>query len=349
VTAPARTQGQGAVEFYRQVLAKARTVAGVRSAALARDLPLSGIDPSMPIAIDGAAPPAEPGQAVTRLRAIGPEYFGTLEIPLLRGREFSDADTADAGAVAVVSQSLARRYWPNQDPIGKRIKPQIDGAPWYTVVGVAGDVHHQSPDVDAQPTAYYPFTQVPPSVAAITVGHHMTVALRADGPAEGIFAAMRAAVAEVDATVPVYALATMDSLAESASSLRRFSLLLMAAFAALAVALAAIGVYGLMACTVAQRVREIGIRMALGAQPHVVLRLILKQGAALALGGTVLGLAGAAALGQVMATLVYGISPRDFTVFALAPTVILVAAVAACYFPARRAAQVDPIIALRED
>jgi len=349
VTAPARPAGLGLVEFYQQVLQKVRAVPGIRAAALARDLPMSGIDPSMPIAIDGVAPPVAPGQAVTRFRAVGPAYFRTLEIPLLQGRELSDADSAGAPAVAVVSQSLARRYWPKENPIGKRIQPQIGGAPWYTVVGLVADVYHQSAEVNAQPTAYYPFTQVPPAVLAIALGDHMTVAFRAEGVPEGIFAGVRQAVAEVDKSVPVYALAAMESLVANANALRRFSLLLMATFAGLALALAGIGVYGVMACLVAQRVREIGIRIALGAQPLAVVGLILRQGAALAAGGIALGLLAAIALGQFMATLVFGISPRDLAVFAAAPAILGLAAAAACYFPARRASRVDPILALRHE
>ncbi len=345
LAAPARFSAEQIPLFYGQVLERVRVLPGVQSAVLARNLPMSGSDPSMPIEIEGTAPPRSQIPIVTRLRAIGPDYFGGLQTPLLGGREFTDHDTAAAPRVAIVSQSLAKLYWPNENAMGKRIKPAMPGGDWCAVVGVAADVHHWAADVDVEPTAYYPYTQIPAAHLSLLEGN-MSIAVRSHNSA-GLLHSIRGAVADVDKTVPVYQVKSMEEMVADSSSLRRFDMWLIGAFSGLALVLAAVGIYGVMAYSVSQRTREIGIRIALGARRENVLLLILAQGAKLALLGVAVGLIGALALAQVMASLVFGVSTRDLVTFSLTPWVVMATILVGCYIPARRAAKVDPMVALR--
>lgn len=348
VAAPAQYSGARIPLFYQQVIDRMKALPGVQSAVLARNLPMSGTDPSMAISIEGTPPPPSQMPIVTRLRAVGPEYFRGLQIPMLEGREFNDHDTSASLKVAVVSQSLAKLYWPGQEAIGKRLKPEMPGAEWCTVVGVAADVRHWTADVtDVEPTAYYAYTQLPESFLPLLEGS-MTIAVRAKN-SSSLLSSIQAAVGEVDKTVPVYQVQGMEQMVADAGSLRRFDMWLIGSFAGLALLLAAVGIYGVMAYSVSHRTREIGIRMALGAQQASVLRLIVGQGAKLALAGVILGLIGAFALTRLMASLLYGVSPRDWATFSVVPWIVLAMILAGCYVPARRAANVDPMKALREE
>ena len=342
---PARVLGDEIPIFYEHVLEKIKTLPGVQSAALSRDLPMSGTDPSMPITIEGGVTSLAPGQIVTRFRAVGPQYFRTLQTPVLDGREFSNRDTRTSLPVAIVSESLARLYWPNENAIGKRLQPRFPDAPWYTVVGVVGDVRHCGLDVVIEPTAYYNYAQIPASVMSM-VESYMTFAVRSSGASSGLLSAVRTAVSATDKTVPIYDVKKMDSMLSNASSLRRFDVALLGAFAGLALALAGIGVYGVMGYSVSQRTREIGIRMALGARRGDVLRLLVGQGAKLAVAGVVLGIISAASLGRVMSSLLYGVSPTDLLTFGVVAPIMLISVLLACYIPAARAAKIDPILAL---
>jgi putative ABC transport system permease protein len=347
IASPAQFSGACIPLFYQQVLERVRAIPGVQSAVLARNLPMSGTDPSMPIAIEGTPPPPSETPVVTRFRAIGPDYFSGLQTPLLSGREFNDHDTAASPRVAVVSESLAKLYWPKENALGKRLKPELTGGEWCTVVGVAADVRHWAADVDVEPTAYYPYTQVPEGFLPLLEGS-MSIAVRSQSPA-GLLASIRDAVGDVDKTVPLYGVKSMEEMVSESGSLRRFDMWLIGTFAALALALASIGIYGVMAYSVSQRTREIGIRIALGAQPQNVLGLIMGQGAKLALAGVIVGVAGAFALTQLMASLLFGVSPRDLGTFSLVPTLVLALILMGCYIPARRAARVEPVVALREE
>lgn len=331
-------------DFYRQVLERVRTLPGVQGSTLARDLPMSGTDPSMPITLDGATPKLAPGEVITRLRAVAPQYFHTLQVPILRGREFTDDETSTSEKVVVVSEVLARRYWPNEDPIGKRLKPEIPNASFYTVVGEAADVRHWGLDVELEPTAYYPYTQVPVSVLPL-LEKNMSIAVR--GNSAGIVPSVRAAVGEIDKTVPVFNVRTMDDLFADSGSERRFDMALLLSFAGLALVLSAIGVYGVIAYSVAQRTREIAIRMAVGAQRSDVLRMVLTQGAKLAFIGVVAGTIAALTLSKLMASLLYEVNPRDLLTFSTVPLILVLVILLACYIPARRAASVEPNSALR--
>ncbi|MGH9520997.1 MAG: ABC transporter permease [Terriglobales bacterium] len=334
------------IDFYNRVLERVKSLPDVEAAALARDLPMSGTDPSMPIAVLGGSQPAD--TAVARYRAIAPGYFRTMGIDLRRGRDISDADTAISPPVVIVSQSLAREYWPNQDPIGQRIQPKLPGAKPTMVIGIAADVRHWSRDTDIEPTAYYPFTQAPAPVRPLVL-RYMTIAVRSRLAPEALLPSVRAAVADVDKTTPIYNVTTMDSSVADSSSLRRFDMSLLATFAGLALALAAIGVYGVMAYSVSQRTREIGIRVALGASRGDILRLIVTHAGRLGAIGVAVGLLAAIALARVMATVVYGVSPRDLATFSIAAGFVMAVILLAGYLPARRATRVDPLVALRAE
>src|SRR6267142_2786850 len=336
VAAPAQFSGDRIPLFYQQVSDRLRALPGVQSAVLARNLPMSGADPSMAIEIEGTPPPPSQVPIVSRLRAIGPGYFSGLETSLLSGREFTEHDTAASPHVAVVSESLAKLYWPNENALGKRLKPAMPGGDWFVVAGVAADVHHWAADVDIDPTVYYPYHQMPPAFLPLLEGS-MSFAVRSQTSA-GLLSSIRAAVGDIDKTVLLYDVKGMEEMVEESGSLRRLDMWLIGAFAGLALALAAVGIYGVMAYSVSQRTREIGIRISLGAQERNVLLLILKQGAKLALVGVLVGLVGSFALAHVMASLVFGVSPRDLATFSVVPGLVLLLILAACYIPARRAA-----------
>ena len=347
VAAPSQFKGEQIPLFYQQVLERVRVLPGVQTAVLARNLPMSGTDPSMPIAIEGTPPPPSQVPVVTRFRAVGPDYFSGLQTSLLGGREFSEHDTAAAPKVAIVSESLAKLYWPKENALGKRLKPELTGGEWCTVVGVAADVRHWAADVDVEPTAYYPYAQVPEAFLPLLEGS-MTIAVRSRNAA-GLLSSIRSAVADVDKTVPIYDVKSMEAMVADSGSLRRFGMWLIGAFAALALTLAALGIYGVMAYSVSQRTREIGIRIALGAQRWNVLRLIMEQGAKLALVGVVVGLVGAVALTRVMTSLLFGVSATDLGTFSVVPVIVLVLILLGCYIPARRATKLDPVVALRDE
>jgi putative ABC transport system permease protein len=345
ISAPGTFKEQPFV-FYDQALERVRALPGVQSAALARDVPMSGSDPSMPIAVDGGAPQLTDGQVVTRYRVIGTEYFRSFETPLLRGREFTQEDTATSQPVAIISQSLAQRYWPNQVPLGKTLKPNIPDAPWYTVVGVVGDVRHQGLDADTEPTAYYPCTQLPKSIEPL-LGRYATFIVRSSESSASLLDSVRHAVAGIDSSVPIFAVKSMEEFLADAGSFRRLATSLIGLFAVLAVILAGIGLYGVMAYAVTQRTREIGIRMALGAKRGDVLRMIVVQGMRMGATGMASGIIGAVALSRLMASLVYQTSPTDIGTFVAVGVSLMIFVLLACYVPSLRATRVDPNVALR--
>ena len=346
IAAPAQFKGTQLSDFYGQIVEHVRAVPGVQRAAVARDLPLSGTDPSMPIQTEEKAPATIQGEIVTRYRAVGKDYFRTLEIPLLQGRGFDERDKASSPAVAAVSESLAREYWPGESPIGKRIKPRLPGSSWCTVVGVAADVRHHGADAGVEPTAYYPFTQVPASFLSL-VEANMSIAVRSGAAPSDLIRSIQAAVAKVDPNLPIYGVESMDAMVADSGSLRSFDLTLLIAFSALALSLAAGGVYAVMAYSVTQRTQEIGVRIALGAHSRDILRLVLRQGVRLAMAGSILGVIGAFFLRKIMANLLYGLSRNDPVILLTVPSVMIFVVLVACWIPARRATKIDPLVALR--
>ena len=346
IAAPSQLTGSRISDFYRDVAERVRAIPAVESAAVARDLPLSGTDPSMPVETDGKMPAPMPGEIVTRMRAVGDDYFRTLQIPLLQGRAFDKQDTATSLPVAIVSESLARKYWPGESAVGKRIKPRFSGSSWCVVVGEVADVRHWGASVAIEPTAYYPYTQIADTLRSL-VEANMAIAVRSRLPQSDLLHPITAAVAAINSEVPVYDVKTLESMVADSDSLRNFDLFLLGGFSLLALTLAAGGVYAVMAYLVSQRTREIGIRVALGARSRDVLHLILRQGAALAVIGSVIGVAGAFLLRRVLASFLYGLSANDPFILCVVPCVMVLVVLLACWGPALRATKVEPTVALR--
>jgi predicted permease len=329
--------------FYAELVRRLEALPGVQSAAVTNWIPLVRQGDSLGITIEGQPAPA-PGQnpsAVTRV--VSPHYFRTMGIQLTRGREFVEQDTADSPRVVVISETMARRFWPGEDPLGKRLTtggPAGAPIPWMEVVGVVKDVRQMELTADPKPQMYVPFTQ-----PVFFRPSHLVV--KTDVEPRTLATAVRKAVWEIDKDQPVSNVSTMEDVLSESIARQRFSMLLFGIFAALALILAAVGIYGVMSYSVAQRTREIGIRIALGAQRGDVLRLAVGGGLKLVLIGVVLGLAAAFALTRVMTSLLFGVSATDPATLVVISLVLISVAVLASYIPARRATKVDPMVALR--
>jgi len=327
------------VAFFRALLERVRALPGVEAAGGASSVPLSDTN-NWPVAIEGqpAAPVGQQPNVVGTI--IAGDYLRALRIPLRRGRAFTPADGPDASRVVLVSESMARRFWPGQDPIGKRLTTAAYPEKPLEVVGIVGDVKYNGLDSpDPAPAMYVSFVQIP------TFG--MDVAIRSRGA--GVAAAAVAAVQGLDPEQPVIQVSTMEQLLSSSIAPRRATMLLLAVFAGVALLLAAVGVYGVVAYAVRRRGREIGIRMALGAQVGDVLRMVMLQGMRPTLAGMTIGLVAALALGRVLSGFVYGVTTSDPPTIAVVALLLGIVALAACLVPARRATRVDPLRVLREE
>ena len=333
--------------FFDRVLEQVRQIPGVRSAAVASVLPFGGVGSMQSsFAADIEAHPVPPGGSVPMLvrTVVSDDYFRTMGIPLLRGRGFTLADRDSTPAVAVVDELTAKRLWPNADPLGQRFKP-VWVKPWVTVVGVVGTVKRDSLNSAGEVSVYLSTR----NTAGSWFPTQMTLVLRGDADAPALTSRLRAAVAFVDPTVPVKAVRPVADLVSESAARARFTMLLLATFAAVALALGAVGVYGVVAYTVARRTREIGVRMALGARAGDVLTMVLREGGTLTAAGVTLGIAGALAASRVLAGFLFGVTPTDLAVFVTVPALLGIVALGACVIPARRAARVDPVTALRSD
>jgi predicted permease len=334
---PKRQQSKA---LYRQVTERLAALPGVESAAVASNLPLTG-QWQIGFIIDGR-PGNEYYEADGAL--VSNDYFRAMGIRLIRGRPFTDDDREDAPPVVVINETMARSFWPGEDPIGQRVKWGGWGKDaWLTVVGVAADIKFSSLEAAPAPAIYMPIFQIPrarPGVVFIA---------RASAGAEGLIPAVRGEIRAADEELPVYDLRTMKQVVAESVSQRRFSMTLLAAFAAAALLLAAIGLYAVISFSVTERTHEIGIRMALGASRGQVLKLVMGEGLSLILTGTLAGIAGALALTRLMSSLLYGVSATDFVTFAATSLVLAGVALGACFVPARRATKVDPMVALRHE
>jgi putative ABC transport system permease protein len=326
--------------FYTALLDRLAVLPGVTTAALGDCPPLNGGCNGTIITFpDGPPIPPEAAPAIG-VHTVTPGWFATLRVPLKRGRLFTAADRLGAPKVILVSESAARRYWPNRDPIGTRAAIWQGGFhTGATVIGVVGDVRYNTIDSLPQPDAYLSYFQAPQP--------RMMIFLRTPGQPAALGAAARNAIHELAPAYPVYDLQPMTTRVAAASAQARFSALLLAVFAAVALALAALGIYWVIAFTVAQRTREIGVRMALGADRREVVRMILGEGFVLAGAGAVIGLAAALALTRVLRSLLYDVAPSDPLTYGIIVAVLGAAAVVAAWIPARRAARVDPVVALK--
>ncbi len=333
-------QPEQAVSFFDQLLARLNTLPGVTGSAAINAIPLGVVERTGDLEIEGK--PAPPGEAALSAawRFTSPGYFKTMDVPLLSGREFGSLDLADGQLVAIVDQSFAERSWPGESPLGKRLRLVGQGVPdsWRSVVGVAGNVKHDKLETPARETVYVPYPQFPQ--------WFMYLGVRTTGDAAAMAEPVRRAVREVDPDQAIFRVETMEQKLTTLLGWRRFYTLLLGAFAAVALTLAIVGVYSLMAYQAAQRTREIGIRMALGAQPGSVLKLVLRQGLALAGAGVAIGLAVALGSVRIVSSLLYGVSALNLPAFLLVALGILGLAMLASYLPARRATKVDPKVAL---
>ncbi|HXG65879.1 MAG TPA: FtsX-like permease family protein, partial [Blastocatellia bacterium] len=288
----------------------------------------------------------EPGQLPTAIvNLISPGYFRAMEIPLLAGRDFEGRDNRQAPRVAIVNKALADSIWPNEDAVGKRFQFGGRGAddPWLSVVGVVGDVHATGLQTAPGPQFYLSHAQSP---FAFPI---MSFVVRASGDPARLISAVRSEILAVDKDQPVFDIKTMNERLADSVATQRFQLILLGVFAGLALMLAAVGIYGVIAYSVAERTHEIGIRMALGAQPGNVLRMVLGQGLALALVGVGLGLGAAFALTRFMESLLFAVGAKDPLTFVAIPLLLAAVALLASYVPARRATKVDPMTALRHE
>ncbi len=330
-------------ELVQGILRSVAALPGVEKAAVASDIPLLR-NPIFIMRFEGR-PPVLPSTApLADYFAVTPSYFETMGMRIVRGRGISDRDTAGSREVVVVNQTLVDRYFPGQDPIGKRLEVAFDTPPdWREIVGVVADVHTQGLDQDTPVQVYAAFFQKP---IFIQLGTIAVLARTTEDPAL-LGGAMKSAILNIDRSQPVYAVQPMTEVVSQSIAQRRFSLVLLAFFAGSALFLAALGLYGVMSYSVAQRTGEIGIRMALGAQKAQVLMLVQRQGMALVLLGLAIGVAGALALTQLMASLLFRVQATDPVTFVLVGAVLIAVSLAACLVPARRATKVDPIVALR--
>ena len=314
-------------------------------AAMVSELPLSGESLDHDFLVEGWPPVAPGDEPSVETRSVIGDYFAVMGIPLRGGRDFAATDfNADTPLVGIANEALVRKYFPGQDPVGKRVRWAREDAPhWITIVGVAGDVHHFGLDQPDLPALYSPYPQSEPWK------RWMTFVVRTRSDPLALAPAAKQAIWTLDSQLPVTKLRTMHVVAAESFAARRFDMLLLTLFAGLAVTLAAIGVYGVIAYTVAQRTREIGVRVAVGARMRDVVRLILGGGLRLALLGIGIGLAGAFAATRLMTGMLYGVAPADPATLAAVAAALLATALFACWLPARRAARVDPTEALRHE
>jgi predicted permease len=336
--------GEQTAQFYDHLASSLNSLPGVESAGAGSDLPWTGYDENAGgFTIEGKKPP--PNQEFhARYHMATPGYFSAMGIPLLQGRFFTEADKKDAPMALIINRAMAERYWPHEEVIGKRIS--FDDAPkkdsdWITVVGVVGDVKDQPNSPGAEPAFWWSEFQASEP--------DMSIAVRTRSDPRQAVDSLRDAVHQLDPALAVADVKLMDSVVDTSVSTPRFAFVLVGLFAALAIVLAAIGAYGVIAYTVSQRTPEFGLRVALGAQRSDLLRMVLVQSAKLAVPGTILGVLLALSLGRVVQNLIYGVSPTDPVILSTVVLLVLTVALIASYVPARRASRSDPMATLRAE
>jgi putative ABC transport system permease protein len=325
-------------------MASVEALPGVDSASVSRGLPIGDWAGQFFTTADRPNPPARQVPDANYI-VVGHDYFRTLQIPLLQGRSFNEHDTENSERVVIVNEHLARRYWPGQNPLGKQLRMGAPGsnAPWLSIVGVVGNVRSQGRDESFHAELYVPYQQFPwvltpeylmvrtaPNVTPASVGHAVVEALHRVGPKQ-----------------PVAELKTMDQVAREPLAQQRMMVALLGAFAGLALVLSGLGVYSVLSYSVSQRTREVGVRLALGAERRDVVKLVVRQGFRLTLSGVVIGLFGAIGLTRFLSSLLYGVKSNDSLTFIIVSIILTGVALLACYIPAQRATKVDPMVALR--
>ncbi len=330
------------VNFFRQAIAEIQALPGVESAGAVNSLPFAAYHSSTSVDIEGR--PALPvvQKLKTGVMVTDANYFHTMRISLKRGRLFNDQETAEMRHVVVINETFARQHFPNEEPLGKRVTIYLkdDNQPC-EIIGIVGDSRHMNLDAEVRPMSYWPHPELASS--------GMTFVIRARGDAAAVTSSARNVIHALDPDQPVADARTMESLIGTSMARARFNTLLLTIFAVAASLLAGVGIYGVMACTVAQRTREIGVRMALGARTTDVARLVLRRAITLVVSGMAIGLGLAAALSRLISSLLFGVGALDAWTFAVIPVLLTIVALIASYLPARRATKVDPMIALRCD
>ena len=327
--------------FFRQALERIEALPGVVSAGSTLNLPLGGSNATTGVTPDDRPTPAPSDIPEIDYRLASANYFRTLGIPLRSGREFTDRDAPGSPDVVIVNESLARRFWPDEDAVGKRVTIREDPPTPCVVVGVVGDVRHNRLDAESKPEIYLSYLQKP--------NDFMEIVVRTAADPSSMVGTLRREIAAVDKDQPIHNVKTMDQILAESVSQPNFNVLLLGVFAAVAVLLAAVGIYGVISFVVTQRTREVGIRIALGARRGDVMKLVMKQGMALAFGGVAIGLAASFALTRLLEGLLFGVGASDPSTFIAITLFLMLVAAVACYLPARRAAHVDPLTALRHE
>jgi len=328
---------------YKQIREQLERFPAVTYVGAVTSLPLSQMFAWGPITVEGRIPPPGENFINADVRVVTGHYFEAMQIPLREGRFFNESDTQTSPPVGIVDEYMAKELWPNQSPLGKRLHNGgiTDKDPWITVVGVVGRVKQYTLDSDSRIAIYYPQTQF--------VTRAMNVVIRTDGDPAALYSAARKEIQSVDPDLPIFHPVTMDQRVQESLAKRRFSMLLLSLFAGLAVALAMIGIYGVVSYVVNQGTREIGIRLALGATPRAILRLVIGRGMALAIPGVIIGLLGSLVFTRMMRGLLFGVNPIDPLTFVAIPFLLVLVALLASYIPAQRATRVDPTVSLRSE
>lgn len=333
---------QQVLTFYDQLFERVKNLPGVKSVAGINLLPLGIGNVSSRFIVEGAPFVALADRPFAGVRVVTPDYFQTMNIPQLKGRSFTEQDREKTSNVIIVNEALANRYWPNQDPIGKRLgfsEEDPRKQEWREIVGVVGNVKSKALEIEVMPEAYFPYRQIPENV--------MNLVVRTTSDPVSMVPVIRDQVLSLDKDQPVSDVMTMEQRVAKSVAAKRFVMSLLGAFSVLALGLAAVGIYGVMAYLVTQRTQEIGVRMALGAQKRDVLRLVVGKGMVLAVIGTAIGLIASLVLTRLMRSLLFEVTPTDWLTFVIVSVVLLVVSLLACYIPARRATKVDPLVALR--
>ena len=340
VALPARkySKPEQALQFCESLTDRMRSLPGVRAAGLITSLPFVGDGNTDNFIVEGHEPGAGDEGVQGQLLSMTPGNLQAMEIPLLRGRDFLESDKSDSQPVAIVDETLARMYWPDGDALGKRVETTGD-MQWMTIVGVVGGIKQDQLAERLQPHIYAPLAQSPTLLAKLVI--------RTDVPTNSIIGSVRNAVSELDPAIPIYSIRSMNEVIGRTLNSQRLTNLLLTSFSVMALLLAAVGIYGTMSLYVGSRKNEFGIRLALGAQPGALLRLVLREGMVLIAAGIAIGVGGALVLTRAMVSLLFEVSPTDPVVFTGVPLLLVFVALAACFVPARRASRVDPMVALR--
>jgi predicted permease len=329
-------------QFFEPVIERVARLPGVEDAALVNVLPFSTYDRGSRYVIDGKPRPDAGREPASDFRSVTPGYFRTLEIPVIAGRSFDERDRDGSAPVAMVNRAFAERFLDKEDPLGHRVRNAgAADAPWRTIVGVVGNVHHTQLTVEPEPELYVPFAQVPQSM--------MMLAARVTGTPESLAAAVRSAVQSVDPAQPVYHVKSLDRLLGESMAPQTMAASVVALFSGLALLLAGVGTYGVLSYAVSQQTREFGLRMALGASRGDLLHLVMRRGLRLVLGGVILGVAAALAVTRLMAGALYGVGAGDPVTYAGVAAALTLVGIAACVVPAWRATRIEPVTALRAD